>query len=141
KVTTTSAVDAKIIHIPSNAVIFRSSGFNERMSWLTPAVAEQGNSDEESIKGFMAAIDDLGHNITGKLNQMEQFDARTAVPLDRLLSEEGKTGAPAGAPNQGSKDAWANVDSYKRSSGGAPDGVSAGILVLLAVMRRRRRGH
>lgn len=139
KVTTTSAVDAKIIHIPSNAVIFRSSGFNERVSWMTPAVAEQSNADEESIKGFLSAIDDLGHNITGKLNQMDQFDARTAVPLDQLLAEDAKAGPPTATAGPGTPDEWNRVDTYKRSGGGALDGVSIGALGLLGLWRRRRR--
>lgn len=147
KVTTTTTVDGKIIHIPSKAIIFRSNGFDERERWMTPASTEQSNVDEETIRGFVAAVNDFGRNVSKKLETMDKFDMSQAVPVSRLLQEgapvqgaaPGTQLASAGAPRSQPQDGWQRVDSYKSSGGGAIGGLGLGVLLLLGGWRLRRR--
>lgn len=151
KVTTTTTVDGKIIHLPSRAIIFRSNGFDERVRWMTPAATEQGNADEETIAGFVAAVADFGRNASAKLDALDKVDMSQAVPLDRVLQEGAPAPAgprPAGVPAAGAtaaatpaaapEDGWQRVDTYKRSGGGALDGLGLGALLLLGWRLRRR---
>lgn len=154
KVTTTTAVDGKIIHVPSNAIIFRSNGFDERQRWLTPVSAEGNVADEETIAGFSAAVLDFGANVSRKLGQLRDFDMSKAVPLASVLEEAppaprpsaerylaGAAPAAGGATATTRGDDWGRVDSYKRSGGGVADAWPLLLLVLAGALRTRlRRG-
>lgn len=151
RVTTTTAVDAKIIHIPSNAIIFRSSGFDERSTLMTPISAEGAKGGEQNLVGFIAAVTDLGRNVSKKLAQLDSFDMSKAVSVNQLLEEgsavaagagtpagsTGSTGGPAKAPAEAG---WQQVDSYKRSGGGAAGLPLLATLLLLWGGRLRQRG-
>lgn len=153
KVTTTTAVDGKIIHIPSNAIIFRSNGFDERHRWLTPVSADGNVADEEAIRGFSSAVLDFGRNVSRKLGQLQDFDMSKAVPLASVLEETavaaggtvGANGAGATGARTPSRqvaangDDWGRVDSYKRSGGGALDAWPLLVLALTGLLRATRR--
>src|SRR6266540_1528728 len=49
---TLSIIDGKVIHIPSNTIIFRASGTDERSTHST-SYAQDGTTTEESIKGIL----------------------------------------------------------------------------------------
>ena len=115
KVTTSTVVDGKIIHIPSNAIIFRSSGTDERSAFLARFSSEGSRVDEESISGFISATNKFGENVGKKLAQLGKFDMSKAVSLNRVMEEH------AGSPKKQSdpNNSWARVDTYKQSGGGA----------------------
>ncbi len=130
KVTTTTIVDSKIIHIPSNAIIFRSSATNERTAHMTRFTAEQRESNKESIKGLTSAIDQLGKNMSTQINQLDKFDISSAVSLNEVMSEQIKSN------ENGSKhgDNWSKVDSYKNSGAGSLGCIELILLALAALL-------
>lgn len=115
KVTTSTVVDGKIIHIPSNAIIFRSSGTDERSTRLDRFSSEGSKANEESISGFISATNKFGESVGSKLAQLDKFDMSKAVSLNRVMEEH------AGFPKKQSdpNNSWAKVDTYKKSGGGA----------------------
>jgi len=129
KVTTSTVVDGKIIHIPSNAIIFRSSGTDERSTHLSRYSSEGSKTDEESIGGFISATNKFGENVGGKLLQLDKFDMSKAVSMNKFLEE------PVGSQREQSSpgDNWARVDSYKHSGGGAFGFLEIFLLVCMAI--------
>lgn len=115
KVTTSTVVDGKIIHVPSNAIIFRSSGTNERTTYLARVSTEGSKVDEESIDGFISAINKFGENVSGKLSSLDKFDMSKAVSMNKLIEEQAGTRGTQTASN----DSWRKVDTFKSSGGGA----------------------
>ncbi|MDO9177965.1 MAG: rhombotarget lipoprotein [Agitococcus sp.] len=125
KVTTSTVIDGKIIHIPSNAIIFRSSGVDERAIQLTRVSSDGSKSNEESIKGFTAAVDEFGENVGKKLKNLDEFDISNSVSLNKLLNENNGTQK---TDTVSTGDGWTKVDSYKSSGGGA-----FGLIEILAI--------
>ena len=134
EIKTSSIIDGKVIHIPSNAIIFRASGTDERSSHST-TYARDGNVTEESINSILAATTDFGNSLTGKLSKFDNYDFSQAVPLS-VLTAGNATDAAKGKP---ANDYWGKVDNYKSTGGGAfgivPLLISAA--VCCAVWRRK----
>jgi rhombotail lipoprotein len=128
KVTTSTIVDGKIIHIPSNAIIFRSSGVDERSTYMTPVSSNQKNAaNEQSIKGFLAAVNQFGDNVSKRLEGFTEFDMAKAVSMSNILTEKADAKAastPSGEKPEATppKDTWSKVDNYKSSGGGGSFG-------------------
>ncbi len=116
KLTTSTVIDGKIIHIPSNAIIFRSSGIDVRSRYLTPVSSNGNKADEESIEGLIAAVKQFGDNVGKKLEGFSEFDMSKAVSMNKILDEKSD---PKVASTKPSSDAWSKVDGYKSSGGGA----------------------
>jgi len=111
---TSSIIDGNVIHIPSNAIIFRASGTDER-SINSTSFGQEGAVTDESIKSFLAATTDFGEKLTDSLSKFDNYDFSRAVPLSVLTegdSDEAATGKPA-------NDYWKRVDTYKSTGGGA----------------------
>ena len=115
KVTTSTVVDGKIIHIPSNAIIFRSDGTDERSTFLARISSEGSKTDEESISGFISATNKFGENVGKKLAQLDKFDMSQAVSMNKFMGEQAGSPKKENDPNNN----WARVDTYKQSGGGA----------------------
>ena len=115
KVTTSTVVDGKIIHIPSNAIIFRSGGTDERSTFLARVSSEGSKVNEESISGFASAINKFGENVGKKLAQLDKFDMSQAVSMNKFMQEQAGPPKKQTDPNN----SWAKVDTYKQSGGGA----------------------
>lgn len=118
KVTTSTVVDGKIVHIPSNAIIFRASGLNERSTHMTPVSSQENGTNEESIEGLKASIIDLGENVSNILTGLSEFDLSTAVSMDDVI-EQSKISEENSSSLEGKS--WEKVDNYKRSGGGSID--------------------
>ena len=111
KLTTSTVVDGKIVHIPSNSIIFRTSGVNERSTYLTPVSTLEGRPNEESIAGLQSAVSDLGNNVGKILAGLDKFDLSNAVSMNELIKEGTIKSATSKTQN------WDKVDAYKRSGG------------------------
>jgi rhombotail lipoprotein len=129
EVTTSTVVDGKIIHIPSNAIIFRSSGTDERSTYLSRYSSEGTKADEESIDGFTSAINKFGESVGIKLSQLDKFDMSQAVSMNKFI--EGQAGSQRKQSSPG--DNWARVDTYKGSGGGAFGFLEVFLLICMAV--------
>lgn len=108
EVKTSSLIDGKVIHVPSNAIIFRASGRDER-TYKSTTYALEGSFTEESIKGIVAATADFGDALVRTLTQFDRYDLSQAVPVSALETEE------SGSAN----DYWSKVDTYKSTGAGA----------------------
>lgn len=147
KMTTSTVIDGKIIHIPSNAIIFRSSGIDESSSRRTRYSVESSQATEESIQSFIAATSLLGINISTKLEQLNTFDMKNAVSANIFITETATASSPTKLPATTSRtitpqepvDNWEKVDSYKRSGGGAFGWLEISILGLLALCSRKKK--
>jgi len=115
KVTTSTVVDGKIIHIPSNAIIFRSNGMDDRSIHLSKYSSEDSKPDEESISSFLSATNNLGKNVSSSLSRLDNFDMSKAVSMNKFIEEQsGSEEAQGSSDNE-----WARVDTFKSSGGGA----------------------
>lgn len=108
---TITLVDAKVIHIPNYALIFRTSAMDERSKNST-SFGVDSSVTEESINGLLAATAEVGNSLTKSLVKFENYDMSQAVPMSFLASGSAADGAHA-------NDYWKKVDSYKSSGGGA----------------------
>jgi rhombotail lipoprotein len=112
---TTTIVDGKVVHLPSSAMVFRSSGMDERASHSTTH-GEMSEATEESIAGLIAATKEFGTALSTALVKFELSDLSNAPSLSGLLSPNGTNGAKGTAA---ANDYWKNVDTYKTAGGGA----------------------
>lgn len=127
KLTTSTVVDGKIVHIPSNAIVFRASGLDERSIFSTPASTQDGQPNEESIRGLATAVSDFGNNVSKILEGLEDFDYSSAVSMNDVIDQEpSEVGTRGGATRN---DNWEKVDRYKRAGG-----ASIGLIELLALI-------
>lgn len=118
---TSSIIDGKVIHIPSNAIIFRASGTDERSTYST-SHSEEGTAREESIDSILAATTDFGSSLTKELSKFDNYDFSQATPVSVLTTGDSTDSAKVEPAN----DYWEKVDSYKSTGGGA-----FGIVLLL----------
>lgn len=108
EIKTTSVIEGKLIHIPSNAIIFRASGTDERSNHSS-SYAHNRALTEASISSILAATTKFGDELGQTLTRFDAFDLSKAVPVSVLETEEGE---PA-------NNYWKKVDTYKRTGGGA----------------------
>lgn len=130
---TTSVVDGYVVHVPNNAIIFRSSGMSERTA-RSSTYAEVSTAKEESLSGMKDATIDFGKNLTAALARFEQFDLAQAVPATFLTE-----GPQDNGTYQSANSYWDKVEKYKNTGGGAfgviPLLLAAGVCAL-AVRRQ-----
>lgn len=107
---TVTLIDAKVVHIPNNAIIFRTSTTDERSTYST-SHGEKSTAAEESINGIMATTAKIGDDLTKTLTKFDNYDMSQAVPMAIMHSSE------LGDKKQ-SNDYWKKVDTYKSSGGG-----------------------
>jgi rhombotail lipoprotein len=111
---TSTIVEGKVIHIPSNAMIFRANGTDQRSRYST-SYGEKNTAGNESIEGILAATTDLGNSLSKTLKKFEDYDASRAVPLTLLLADDSKERGVSKSAN----DYWETVNTYKSSGGGS----------------------
>ena len=119
EVITSSIVDGKIVHIPSNAIIFRAGGLDERTENMTPFSAEGGGETEESIVSLASSVSELGKNISKILAGMEKIDPSTAVSMNNVIEDASRSANADSGGADGSGKNWEKVDAYKRAGGGS----------------------
>jgi rhombotail lipoprotein len=108
---TVTLIDAKVIHIPNQALIFRTSAIDERSKKATSYDVDI-NAREESINGLLAATAEVGNSLNKSLIRFENYDMSQAVQMSFLSSGDTADGTQA-------NDYWKKVDTYKSSGGGA----------------------
>lgn len=137
KVHTATLIEGVIAHIASNAVIFRTSGHEERNSYST-SYSEENVAAAASIDSFNVAMVDFGKSLSNTLTQFDQFDISMAPSMTALIESSSGSSTAVGGNSEAANDYWRKVDSFK-SSGGSFD---PGILLFLgvacvAVIRRK----
>ncbi len=128
--TTSTLIDAKVIHIPNNALIFRTSGTDERSTYST-SYGEKSTAVDESINGIIAATTEIGNALTKTLSKFENYDISQAVPIANLYANE--------SGNIQSNDYWKKVDAYKSSGGGAFGFIPMFLALAVCYLARRRK--
>jgi rhombotail lipoprotein len=108
EIKTSSVIDGKVIHLPSNAIVFRASGIDNRTLHST-SYDSHASFTEESIESLLAATTDFGTSLSRTITKFDHYDLSQAVPLS-TLAQDGS--APA-------NDYWKKVDTFKRTGGGA----------------------
>ena len=108
---TITLVDAKVIHIPNQALIFRTSAIDERSKYST-SYGVDSSIKEESINGLLAATAEVGNSLNKSLIKFENYDLSQAAQMSFLSSGDAADGTQA-------NDYWKKVDTYKSSGGGA----------------------
>ncbi len=120
---TSTIIEGKIIHIPSNAVIFRSSGVDERTANLTLVDSEGNHANEESIKSIVASVKAFGESANTKIAKLDQFDFMNAVSLNKVLGEktDSQSVSSSGSDQAESNpvDNWKKVDQFKQTGAGS----------------------
>lgn len=114
---TASIIDGKVIHIPSQAIIFRASGKDDRTGRST-SYGHQGALTQASIDSIVAATADFGNALTAKIDKFDKYDLSQAMTLSALAGGETKTGATGASRGEGN-DYWNEVNTFKRTGGGA----------------------
>ena len=123
QIKTASVIDGKVIHIPSNAIIFRASGTDDRSSHSTSYGVKTSLVDE-SITGLLAATADFGNSLTRTIAKFDHYDLAKAVTVTALAlastpEDQGPATTPAPYGLAPSNDYWKKVDTYKKTGGGA----------------------
>jgi len=134
KVNTATLIEGVVAHIPSNAVIFRTSAYDERSAYST-SYSEANTAASTSVESFDAAMVNFGNDLSDTLDRFDRFDVSKAPSMTSLIESSGEAGAGGGAAN----DYWKSVDTFK-SGGGAFNPL---VLLLFgaawAIARRRMR--
>jgi len=111
---TATVIDGKLIHIPNNALIFRTNGTDER-SIYSSVFSEKSTAVEEAIQGLLAATTDFGNSLLQAMAKFENYDLSKAVSMSVLAG-----GGPTETGRaERSNDYWTNVNSFKSTGGGA----------------------
>jgi rhombotail lipoprotein len=138
KVHTATLIEGVVAHIPSNAVIFRTSGHEERTSYST-SYSEENVSAAASVDSFNAAIVDFGKSLSNTLNQFDQFDMSKAASMTALVESSSESGSAVGGNSEAANDYWRKVDSFK-STGGSFDSVILLFFGVACIVALRRKG-
>ncbi len=124
KTMTSTLIDGKIVHIDSDALMFRTSGIDSRSTHST-SYGRDAAFSQQSIKGILAATEDLGNTLTTTLTQFDHYDLSQAVSMSALTVADTEAAVADGSHD----DQWRKVNNFKFSGGGGIDILS---LVLIA---------
>ncbi len=111
---TASVVDGKIVHIPSNAIIFMQNGMDERSATST-SYAQTSFAREESINSILAATTNFGNSLSKSLAKFDNYDISQAASI----LDQTELNSAGGEKDKSANDYWAKVDTYKSTGGGA----------------------
>ncbi len=129
---TSTVIDGRVIHIPSNAIIFTKSGTDERSAKST-TYAQESVAREASINSLTAAVSNFGDALVSAMSKFDNYDLSQAVPLSSSTG-----GSDARKNEKAANDYWSKVDTYKSGGGGSMGFVSL-ILCAGAVLVAWRR--
>jgi|GEM_PF-1356120 len=137
KVHTATLIEGVVSHIPSNAVIFRTSGHEERNSYST-SYSEENVGAAASVDSFNAAIVDFGKSLSNTLNQFDQFDMSKAASMTALVASSSESGSVVGGNSEAANDYWRKVDSFKSTGGSFDSGILLffGVACIVALRRK-----
>ncbi len=133
KTLTSTIIEGKVIHIPSNAIIFKTNGTDQRSIYST-RYGEKSAGADESIESLLAATTDFGNSLTKVLTKFENFDASHATSLSVLAMAESGDNRISRPTN----DYWKSVNSYKASGGGAFGIIPLLIAIAVCFVARRK---
>ena len=136
KIHTATLIEGVIVHIPSNAVIIRTSGHEERDSYST-SYSEENVAAAASIAGFNAAMTDFGKSLSDTLVAFDQFDFTNAPSMTALVESGSEPGTAAEGSRAAANDYWRKVDSFKTSGGSLDFGILlfCGVACVIALRR------
>lgn len=126
KTETITYVEGKVVHIPSNALIFRSTGSNSSNQKSTPH-SQRSALLTESVDGILNATDAFSLALNDKLSKFDKFDFNNAVSLTLEATPTD--------PNEN----WNKVDQFKYSGGGAINIISTILLLLVYIAIRHKK--
>jgi rhombotail lipoprotein len=133
---TATLIDGVVAHIPSNAVIFRTSGHEERTSNST-SYSEENVAAAAAVDSFNAAMVDFGKSLSNILNQFDQFDLSKAASMTALAESGSESGSAVGGDSEAANDYWRKVDSFKSGGGSFGFGILLFFGVACVIARRR----
>ncbi len=135
KTVTSTHIDGKVIHIESNALIFRQSG-NDRRTTHSTSYGLNGARAQESTHGLLAATQNFGEQLSKTLSRFDNYDLSQAVSMSVVTAEHTTTVTKEG----GKDDNWNRVDNFKLGGGGSMDiwSLSLAIACLWWVRARRK---
>jgi rhombotail lipoprotein len=137
KVHTATLIEGVVAHIPSNAVIFRTSGHEDRNSYSTSYSVENVGA-AASVDSFNAAMVDFGKSLSNTLDQFDHFDFSTAPSMTALVESSGGSGSAIGGNSEAANDYWRKVNSFKSSGGSFDLGILFFFGVACVVALRRK---
>jgi rhombotail lipoprotein len=137
KVHTATLIEGVVAHIPSNAVIFRTSGHEDRNSYSTSYSVENVGA-AASVDSFNEAMVDFGKSLSNTLDQFDHFDFSKAPSMTALVESSGESGSAAGGSGEAANDYWRQVNSFKSSGGSFDPGflLFLGATCVLALRRK-----
>jgi rhombotail lipoprotein len=138
KVHTATLIEGVVAHIPSNAVIFRTSGHEDRNSYSTSYSVENVGA-AASVDSFDAAMVDFGKSLSNTLNQFDQFDLSKAPSMTALVESSNESGSAVGGSSVAANEYWRQVNSFKSSGGSFDSGILLFIGATCVVALRRKR--
>jgi rhombotail lipoprotein len=138
KVHTATLIEGVVAHIPSNAVIFRTSGHEDRNSYST-SYSEENVAAAASVDSFNAAMVDFGKSLSSTLNQFEHFDISMAPSMTALIESSSGSRSGVGGNSDAANDYWRKVDSFKSSGGSFHPGILLFLGAACAVVLYRKR--
>jgi rhombotail lipoprotein len=80
KVNTATLIEGVVAHIPSNAVIFRTSAYDERSAYST-SYSEANTAASTSVESFDAAMVNFGNDLSETLDRFDKFDVSKAPSI------------------------------------------------------------
>lgn len=130
---TSTHVEARVVHITSNALVLRQSGGDKRTTHTT-SYGRDAALANESAASLVAATTDAGNSLASTIGKFDAFDFSQAVSLNTVA------GSSSTRDTQDTLTAseWNKVDSFKLSGGGSWDWLS---LLVATLLFWRSRGN
>jgi rhombotail lipoprotein len=138
KLHTATLIEGLVAHIPSNAVIFRTSGHEDRNSYSTSYSVDNVGA-AASVDSFNAAMVDFGRSLSNTLDQFDHFDFSKAPSMTALVESSSESGSAVGGNSKAANDYWRQVNAFKSSGGSFDPGILLFLGVTCVVALRRKR--
>lgn len=130
---TSTIVDGKVIHIASDAMIFRASGTDSRKIRST-SYGQAAAVSDDSVDSILAATANFSTSLSKTLTKFDNYNLETAVSMSALLGGNSATPSSKARVNN-----WSQVDSFKLGGGGGLDSLGLGLLTALAAWHQKRK--
>lgn len=141
---TNTVLEAAVLHVPSQALIFRADGADEMKS-AASRYGATATAQNDGVTSIENASKKLVVSIAESLIKFEKFDTSKIEEM-RLNSSTSTDDAERQnrqhqllSPPPAKDDYWKRVGEYKRSGGGAFGGVWLALIGVTAVCAARRR--
>ncbi|WP_020406213.1 hypothetical protein [Hahella ganghwensis] len=135
---TTSVVEGTIVHVPSNAVIFRTTGIDDRSTNMPSFTAQENGMREESIKGLAASAENFGMEVSQVLTGLTNFRMSNAVSMNDVIGGDlTSTEQSSANKKKGPENQWEQVNDYKRTGGTTTPWNLIVLVSFFALIKRR----